>query len=132
MNGSKAGAMRSAWGPAKPDGTGKTDAKDAYSSVDLLRQGPWFLPVDRAPAVPAAYRLRQRSMAWKKRVSHLRNHRRAALHLAFPALQPLMKDLPQPTAVRFFQAKPSPESLLRHGLENQHRLDEDRHGARFM
>jgi transposase len=54
-------------------------------------------------------------MALKKRVSQLRNQLRAALHLAFPELNPLMKDLTQPTALRFLQAHPSPESILRHG-----------------
>ena len=97
------------------DGTSKTDEKDAYSIFDLLRQGKFFLPVERDPELQAAYRLMQRSMALKKRVSQLRNQLRAALHLAFPELNPLMKDLTQPTALRFLQANPTPESILRHG-----------------
>jgi transposase len=97
------------------DGTSKTDEKDAYSVFDLLRQGTFFLPVERDPAWQAAYRLMQRSMAWKKRVSQLRKQLRAALHLAFPELNALMKDLTQPTALRFLQTNPTPESILRHG-----------------
>jgi hypothetical protein len=46
-----------------PDGTSKTDAKDAASVFDLLRQGKFFLPVDRDPELKAAYRLMQRHMA---------------------------------------------------------------------
>jgi transposase len=97
------------------DGTSKTDEQDAYSIFDLLRQGQCFLPVQRDPELQAASRLMPRSMALKKRVSQLRKQLRAALHLAFPALHPLMQALTQPTAVRFLQANPTPESLLRHG-----------------
>ena len=97
------------------EGTSKTDEKDAYSVFDLLRQGKFFLPVERDPELQAAYRLMQRSMALKKRVSQLRNQLRAAIHLAFPELNPLVKDLTQPTALRFLQANPTPESILRHG-----------------
>jgi hypothetical protein len=57
----------------------------------------------------------QRHMALKKRVSQLRNQLRAAIHLAFPELNPLVKDLTQPTALRFLQANPTPASALRHG-----------------
>lgn len=97
------------------DGTSKTDEKDAASVFDLLRQGKFFLPVTRDPELKAAYRLMQRHMALKKRVSQLRNQLRAAIHLAFPELNPLMKDLTQPTALRFLQANPTPASVLRHG-----------------
>src|SRR4029450_13218070 len=75
----------------------------------------FFLPVDRDPELKAAYRLMQRHMALKKRVSQLRKQLRAAIHLAFPELNPLVKDLTQPTALRFLQANPTPESILRHG-----------------
>jgi transposase len=54
-------------------------------------------------------------MALKKRVSQLRNQLRAAIHLAFPELNSLIKDLTQPTALRFLQTTPTPESILRHG-----------------
>jgi transposase len=64
--------------------TSKTDAKDAYSILDLLRQGKFFLPVERDAALQAAYRLMHRSMALKKRVGQLRNQLRAAIHLTFP------------------------------------------------
>jgi transposase len=97
------------------EGTSKTDEKDAYSVFDLLRQGKFFLPVNRDPALQAAYRLRQRYMALKKRVSQLRNQLRAAIHLAFPELNALLKDLTQPTALRFLQTNPTPDSILRHG-----------------
>jgi transposase len=83
------------------DGTSKTDEQDAYSIFDLLRQGQCFLPVQRDPELQAASRLMPRSMALKKRVSQLRKQLRAALHLAFPELHPLMQALTQPTAVRF-------------------------------
>jgi len=97
------------------DGTSKTDEKDAYSVFDLLRQGKFFLPVERDSELQAAYRLMQRSMALKKRVSQLRPQLRAAIHLAFPELNALIKDLTQPTAWRFLQTNPTPESILRHG-----------------
>jgi transposase len=45
--------------------TSKTDEKDAYSVLDLLRQGKFFLPVARDAALQAAYRLMHRSMALK-------------------------------------------------------------------
>jgi transposase len=97
------------------EGTSKTDEKDAYSIFDLLRQGKFFLPVERDPELKAAYWLMQRHMALKKRVSQLRNPLRAAIHLAFPELNPLVKDLTQPTALRFLHATPTPASILRHG-----------------
>src|SRR5215471_17171369 len=97
------------------ESTSKTDETDAYSVFDLLRQGKFFLPVERDPELKAAYRLMQRSMALKKRVSQLRNQLRAAIHLAFPELNSLIKDLTQPTALRFLQTTPTPESILRHG-----------------
>jgi transposase len=97
------------------DGTSHTADKEAYSLFALRRQGQCFLPVERAPAWPAAYRLRQRSRAWKKRVRQRRHQLRAAIPLAFPARQPLMQDLTPPTAWRFLPAPPPPASLLRHG-----------------
>src|SRR5262249_17253384 len=96
------------------DGTSKTDAKDAASIFDLLRQGKFFLPVARDPDLKAAYRLMQRHMALKKRVSQLRNQLRASIHLAFPELNPLIKDLTQPTALRFLQTTPTPATVLSH------------------
>ena len=96
------------------EGTSKTDAKDAYSVFDLLQQGKFFLPVARDPELKAAYRLMQRHMALKKRVSQLRNQLRAAIHLAFPELNPLIKDLTQPTALRFLQTTPTPATVLSH------------------
>jgi transposase len=62
----------------------KTDEKDAYSVLDLLRQGTFFLPVERDAALQAASRLMHRHMALKKRVSQLRNQLRAAIHLTVP------------------------------------------------
>jgi transposase len=97
------------------EGTSKTDEKDAYSVFDLLRQGKFFLPVERDPELKAAYRLMQRHMALKKRISQLRNQLRAALHLAFPELNPLLKDLTQPTALRFLQTTPTPAAVLSNG-----------------
>jgi hypothetical protein len=64
--------------------TSKTDEKDADSVLDLLRQGKFFLPVERDAALQAAARLMPRHMAWKKRVSHLRNQLRAAILLTVP------------------------------------------------
>jgi hypothetical protein len=49
-------------------------------------------------------------MTLKKRVSQLRNHLHAAIHLAFPERNRLVKDLTQPTALRFLQANPTPAS----------------------
>src|SRR5262249_45462193 len=51
-----------------PDGTSKTDEKAAYSIFDLLRQGQFFLPVDRAPELQAAYRLMRRPSAASRKV----------------------------------------------------------------
>jgi transposase len=95
----------------------KTDEKDAYSVLDLLRQGQFFLPVERDAELQAAYRLMHRHMALKKRVSQLRNQLRAAIHLTFPELNPLIKDLTQPTSLRFLQANPTPAAILRHGRQ---------------
>ena len=78
------------------EATRKTDAKDAYSVLDVLRQGTFFLPVARDAERQAAYRLMHRHMALTKRGSPLRNQRRAAIHLTFPALHPMSKDLTQP------------------------------------
>jgi Transposase len=98
-----------------PEGLRKTDAKDAYSVWDVLRQGKCLLPVARDAALKAAYRVMRRSMARKNRVRQLRKQWRATIHLTFPALHPMRKDLTQPTARRFLQANPTPESLLRNG-----------------
>lgn len=98
--------------------TSKTDAKDAYSVLDLLRQGKFFLPVARDAELQAAYRLMHRHMALKKRVSQLRNQLRAAIHLTFPELNPMIKDLTQPTSLRFLQAHPTPAAILRHGRQH--------------
>jgi Transposase len=82
----------------RQDGTSKTEAKDAASGFAVLRQGKCFLPVARDPALLAAYRLRRRHMARKKRGSQRRNQPRAAMHLALPELNPLIQALTQPTA----------------------------------
>jgi hypothetical protein len=94
-----------------PDGTRKAEEKDAASIFDLLRQGKCFLPGARDPALKAASRLMQRHMARKQRGNQLR----AAMHLALPALNPLVKDLTHPTALRFLQATPTPAAVLGHG-----------------
>lgn len=99
----------------RQDGTRKTDAKDAYRLFDLLRQGKCFLPVARDPALQAASRLMQRSLALNKRISQRRHPLRAAIHLACPARNPLGQDLTPPTALRCLHTHPTPESLLRHG-----------------
>jgi hypothetical protein len=80
------------------DGTSKTDEKDAASLFALRRQGQCLLPVARDPARTAAYRWRPRQRALKKRVGPLRHHLRAAMHLAFPDLNPLVHDLTPPPA----------------------------------
>jgi transposase len=98
--------------------TSKTDEKDAYSILDLLRQGKFFLPVARDAALQAAYRLMHRAMALKKRVGQLRNQLRAAIHLTFPELNPMITDLTQPTALRFLQANPTPAAILRYGRQH--------------
>ena len=98
-----------------PEDPSKTDEHDAARVFDLLRQGKFFLPVTRAPALTAAYRLMRRHMALKNRVSQLRNQLRAAIHLAFPELNPLMQDRTQPTSLRCLQVNPTPESLVRQG-----------------
>lgn len=98
------------------DGISKTDEKDAHSIFDLLQQRKLFLPAEREPELRAAYRMMQRNVAMKKWVSRMRNQLRAAIHLAFPELNPLIKDLTQPTSLRFLQANPTPRSIARNGL----------------
>jgi transposase len=98
-----------------PEGTRKTDDKDAYSVFALLRPGQFFLPVARDPELQAASRLMQRHMARKTRSRQLRQPRRAALHLAFPEFNPLRKALTPPTALRFLQPTPTPAAVLRNG-----------------
>jgi len=98
-----------------PDGVNKTDEKDAYSIFDLLAQGKFLLPVQRDPELMAAYRMMQRHMALKKRISRLRNQLRQAIHLAFPELNPLIKDLTLPTSLRFLKANPTPRSIRYNG-----------------
>jgi hypothetical protein len=92
------------------EGNSKTDEKDADSVFNLFLQGTFCLRVERNPAPQAAYRLMRRHMALKKWVSQLRTHLRASIHLAFPERKPLVKDLTQPTALRFLQANPTPAS----------------------
>lgn len=98
-----------------PDGANKTDEKDAYSIFDLLVQGKFLLPVQRNPELMAAYRMMRRNMALKKRISRVRNQLRQAIHLAFPELNPLIKDLTLPTSLRFLQANPTPRSIRYNG-----------------
>lgn len=57
----------------------------------------------------------RRHMALKKRVSQLRNQLRGALHLAFPELNSELKDLTQPTALRFLISNPTPELVMING-----------------
>jgi len=97
------------------DGSSKTDPKDAYSIYDLLTQGKFFLPVERDPELAAAYRLMRKHMFLKKRISRLRNQIRGALHLSFPELNDVIKDLTLPTSLRFLQSNPTPESMMRNG-----------------
>jgi len=98
-----------------PEGVNKTDEKDAYSIFDLLSQGKFLLPVQRDPELMAAYRMMQRHMALKKRISRLRNQLRQAIHLAFPELNQMIKDLTLPTSLRFLQANPTPRSIRYNG-----------------
>ena len=98
-----------------PDGSSKTDQKDAFSIHDLMAQGKFFLPVERDPELAAAYRLMRKHMTMKKRISRIRNHIRGALHLTFPELNNEIKNLTLPTSLRFLQANPTPESVLRNG-----------------
>jgi transposase len=98
-----------------PDGANKTDPKDAYSVFDLLCQAKFFLPVQRDAELQAAYRMMQRHMALKKRISRIRNQLRQAIHLAFPELNPMIKDLTLPTSLRFLQANPTPRSIRYNG-----------------
>lgn len=98
-----------------PGGINKTDRKDAYSVFDLLCQGKFFLPVVRDPELQAAYRMMQRHMALKKRVSRIRNQLRQAIHLAFPELNPLISNLGLPTSLRFLMANPTPHSIRYNG-----------------
>lgn len=98
-----------------PDGSSKTDQKDAYSIHDLMVQGKFFLPVERDPELAAAYRLMRKHMIMKKRISRVRNHIRGALHLAFPELNNEINNLTMPTSLRFLQSNPTPESVTRNG-----------------
>jgi transposase len=96
-------------------GISKTDKKDARSIFDLLQQGKFFLPVERDHELAAAYKLMRRHMAMKKRISQLRNQLRGALHLTFPELSNVLKDITQPTALRFLQSNPTPELVMING-----------------
>ncbi len=96
-------------------GISKTDKKDASSILDLLQQGKFFLPVERDPELAAAYRLMRRHMGVKKRVGQIRNQLRGALHLSFPELSNVIKDITQPTALRFLQSNPTPEFIMING-----------------
>jgi transposase len=98
-----------------PDGTSKTDPKDAHSIFDLLVQGKFFLPVERDSELNAAYRMMRRHMALKKRIARLRNQLRGTIHLSFPELNAVIKDLTQPTSLRFLMANPTPQSIMRNG-----------------
>ena len=82
----------------RQEATRKTDAKDAYSVLDWRRPGQCFLPVARDAALQAASRLLHRSRALNKRRSPLRHQLRAAIPLTFPAFNPLIQALTQPTA----------------------------------
>lgn len=96
-------------------GISKTDKKDASSILDLLQQGKFFLPVERDHELTAAYKLMRRHMAVKKRVGQIRNQLRGALHLTFPELSDVLKDITQPTALRFLQSNPTPELIMING-----------------
>lgn len=96
-------------------GISKTDKKDANSILDLLQQGKFFLPVERDHELAAAYKLMRRHMAVKKRVGQIRNQLRGALHLTFPELSNVLKDITQPTAIRFLQSNPTPELIMING-----------------
>lgn len=98
-----------------PNGSSKTDPKDAHSVYDLLGQGKFFLPVERDSELNAAYRMMRRHMALKKRVARLRNQLRGIIHLSFPELNNVVKDLTQPTSLRFLRANPTPQSIMRNG-----------------
>ena len=98
-----------------PGGKSKTDKKDAHSIFDLLCQGKFLLPVVRDPDLQAAYRMMQRHMALKKRISRIRNQLRQAIHLAFPELNDQIKDLCLPTSLRFLLANPTPHSIRYNG-----------------
>lgn len=98
-----------------PDGTSKTDSKDAHSVFDLLIQGKFFLPVERDSELNAAYRMMRRHMAIKKRIARLRNQLRGIIHLSFPELNPMIKDLTMPTSLRFLITNPTPQSIMRNG-----------------
>jgi transposase len=98
-----------------PDGTSKTDPKDAHSIYDLLIQGKFFLPVQRDSELNAAYRMMRRHMALKKRIARLRNQLRGIIHLSFPELNAVIKDLTMPTSLRFLMANPTPQSIMRNG-----------------
>ena len=98
-----------------PDGTEKTDAKDAHSIFDLLTQGKFLLPVQRDPELAAAYRMMLRYMSLKKRINRIKNQLRQVIHLAFPELNPLINDLSSPTSLRFLIANPTPRSIRYNG-----------------
>lgn len=100
-----------------PDGLSKTDPKDARSIFDLLSQGKFFLPVERDSELNAAYRMMRRHMALKKRIARLRNQLRGIIHLSFPELNGLIKDLTMPTSLRFLRANPTPQAILRNGRQ---------------
>jgi transposase len=113
----------------------KTDRKDAYCIYDLLRQGKFFLPVERAPHLESAYRLMRHYEDSRKRSGQIRNQLRALIGLAFPELNERFKKLHAKTALDFLLQNPTPESIRRLGREaflERWRGPHGRWGRRFF
>lgn len=107
----------------------KTDKKDAYCIYDLLRQGKFFLPVERDPELESVYRLMQHYEDSRKRSGQIRNQLRALIGLAFPELNEHFKKLHAKTALAFLLQNPTPESIRRPGREAFLKRWRGRHGC---
>ena len=95
----------------------KTDSKDAFAIWDLLRQGKFFLPLERDAEHEAAYRLMQHYAASRRRSAQIRNQLRAVLALAFPELNERFRHLDGKTALAFLAKNPTPASIRRPGRQ---------------
>ena len=92
---------------AMQEATSKTDEKDAYSVLDLLRQGKFFLPVARDADAPGGLPLDAPLHGTEKTGQPTPQSIRAAIHLTFPELQSDAQR-PDTTSPRYVACRPIP------------------------
>jgi transposase len=106
----------------------KTDRKDAYCILDLLRQGKVFFALERDAELEGAHRFMRRYEACRKRTSEIRNQLRDALYLVFPELEMELKTVTIPTVLKFLSVHPTPASIAVLSREEFVVLWRGRHG----